>query len=1031
MGEVTERALYPHIMEELRKAAEKVGIRLSCEQEIGVAGVQEGRVYPDLLCKFDDQRILLQVKIGGSRRLLEDLVKTYPAAKRLGAGLALLLYPERLRSIPAEELGKVFSKIRLPEAHVASEFLATSLYDLTTRDLGIQLLSSYKSFLARRIPAISYSTVAAVCRDAVVELSTAIRRVQRTKEYVDMAQAIVGRFDFYKSMLSEMVKREEIMETYLADIAAYLAVIHLLLAHILSIKVTGRSILPAVDNPLAVPRNFLEMLVNNLSSSELIESYPVLEAGLSVFSFLSRIGEKIAGVGEAVGRLCYALHTLRPEHVKEELFGRIYQESLPPETRKNLGAFFTKPEAATLLASLAIRRWDDRVLDPACGSGTLLAEAYRVKWAKALEELRSVNPRKMHETFLKEHIMGIDVMRFAKELSTVNLILLRPEVPVRPRVFQGDGISKMYASAVEACGDPPGAGKILELIERGMREYEELDLRGESFDVVIMNPPFTRRENIPASERSALERMMGRVVRGKTGYWAYFFAAADWVIGPGGRLAAVTPEEFFAGAAAESVRRYLFLGEVYNPRRRGYEKRRGLRGRFRPRFVVKSAAEISFSEQAQYRDYLLVLERVSTTEDPTPTTYVVLKRPLDDLGDRCREISEEILRFSSGDQNRLSTEYFDALKIDVGPLIERHIGNLKPLVGMSSLKAQKLVLELLRRLSRLPTLREVSTGIRAYNPGQYTTRGVEDYARKLFASRYGSRGKRVFEIVEDAGDVVTFRTAVRVKGRKRGYRTFHCDKRSCIPSLRSPAGVKRFDLTGVEELAIIRPDEIPEDVRVEAKLVSPEALSRAAEDIRRAYEDISSQVLLARRLRITSPNIYWLAFFDERPVLNTAVLVNLKIDGGIDWMKMLTLYLNSSIALLQLLAFCVETMGGWVDLHGDQVWSNVHVPDYRRLSAEQKLAALNLFDEVGRCEEGVRPLFERIACRDELQRRIDKIALDIIGLEDFVPKLDEVYEALEQELATMRLILERSPHLVSKARGERGRGKQTSLNQHI
>ena len=444
MGEVTERAIYPHIMEELRKASEKVGLRLSCEQEVGLASIEEERVYPDLLCKFDDQRILLQVKIGGSRRLLEDLVKTYPVAKRLGAGLALLLYPERLRSIPAEELGKVFSKIRLPEAHVASEFLATSLYDLTTRDLGIQLLSSYKSFLARRIPAISYSTVAAVCRDAVVELSTAIRRVQRTREYVDMAQAIVGRFDFYKSMLSEMVKREEIMETYLADIAAYLAVIHLLLAHILSIKVTGRSILPAVDNPLAVPRNFLEMLVNNLSSSELIESYPVLEAGLSVFSFLSRIGEKIAGVGEAVGRLCYALHALRPEHVKEELFGRIYQESLPPETRKNLGAFFTKPEAAALLARLAIRRWDDRVLDPACGSGTLLAEAYRVKWAKALEELRSVNPRKMHETFLKEHIMGIDVMRFAKELSTVNLILLRPEVPVRPRIFQGDGLSLIH-----------------------------------------------------------------------------------------------------------------------------------------------------------------------------------------------------------------------------------------------------------------------------------------------------------------------------------------------------------------------------------------------------------------------------------------------------------------------------------------------------------------------------------------------------------------------------------------------------------
>ena len=1026
-----------HIIKELRIAAEAHGVNFSYDQEVGIADAESGRRYLDILCRFNGEKALIQVKIGKSRKLLEDLVKTYPIAKKHGAGLILLLYPEEVRSIPAGELEKVFPKIKLPEAHIASDFLATSFYGVTTRDIGSELFSSYKSFLAKRIPSINYLTVATICRDAIVELSTAIRKIQRTKEYIDMAQAIVGRFDFYKSMLSDITENEEVMMTYLADIAAYLSVIHLLLAHILSTKVTGQSLLPAIDNPLIAPRNYLEMLFERMNSSSLIGKYPILETSRSIFNLLSRMAEKEAAINEAIVRISYALQALRPEHVREELFGRIYQESLPPEARKNLGAFFTRPEAASLLASLAIREWDDRVLDPACGSGTLLAEAYKAKWSKAMEKLPNADPNEIHELFLREHIVGIDIMHFAKELTTVNLILQRPEVPIKPMIFHGDGISKTYLPAIE---DPPEelTENLVELVEKDRKEYEELDLRDRQFDVVIMNPPFTRRENIPESERLALEKIMGHIVRGKTGYWPYFLVAADQVIKTGGRLAAVIPEEFFAGAAAESVRRYLFFREVYNPRKKAYERLQKLPDRFELRFVVKSAAEVSFSEQALYRDYLIVLEKTSNEEQNAPAVYVVLKKPLDKLGEsRIKKISQDILEFASGSSSSVSTEYFDAVKINVGPLIKKHINNLRPLVGMSSPKAQKMVIELLQRLSELPTLGEISKGIRAYNPGQYKTKGVkglEDYARRLFASRYESKGKKVFEIIKESDDKLTLRVAIKVRGRRRGYVTFQINKRSCVPSLRSPAGVKRFDLTGAEEYAIIEPQDIPEDIRLEAELVDFGMLSRATEDVKKAYEDISSCILLARRFQITSPNIYWLAFFDEKPVLNTAVLLNLKIDSEKDWMKMLTLYLNSSVSMMQLLAFCVETRGSWVNLHGDQVWSNIHVPNYNRIPTELKLAALKLFNEIGRREDGVRPLIERIKSRDELQRKIDMLALKMLGLEDLLPKLDELYEILEQELSIMHKILEKSSQ--PKAKGGKGKQrkseeKQPSLNQYF
>ena len=77
--------------------------------------------------------------------------------------------------------------------------------------------------------------------------------------------------------------------------------------------------------------------------------------------------------------MLYAIHNLGPQHVKVDLIGIIYHDSIPPITRKKMGAFYTNPIAAELLATLAIKKWQVQVLDPACGSGTLLVASYKRK----------------------------------------------------------------------------------------------------------------------------------------------------------------------------------------------------------------------------------------------------------------------------------------------------------------------------------------------------------------------------------------------------------------------------------------------------------------------------------------------------------------------------------------------------------------------------------------------------------------------------------------------------------------------------
>ena len=56
----------------------------------------------------------------------------------------------------------------------------------------------------------------------------------------------------------------------------------------------------------------------------------------------------------------------------ETPLGKVFHNLIPLGLRKMVGAYFTNSQAGDLLALLAIRSKDAKVIDPACGSGTLL-----------------------------------------------------------------------------------------------------------------------------------------------------------------------------------------------------------------------------------------------------------------------------------------------------------------------------------------------------------------------------------------------------------------------------------------------------------------------------------------------------------------------------------------------------------------------------------------------------------------------------------------------------------------------------------
>nr|MDO8100183.1 N-6 DNA methylase [Candidatus Njordarchaeota archaeon] len=490
----------------------------------------EGRGPPDLVIEFEGQKVVCEVKIDMETKREEALIDAYTKALRLKTPHAMaLLFPSYVRNIAPTELERVYPNLEV-SATILTEWLADRRESTTLDNLADFVVARFQDWSKTRTSTVNYDLVVDVARASIAEIAAYLRSHLVSGPILDSAMAVIGRFDIYKSLLEDISGiTENEAKLYIADITAYILANQLLFYHVLSEKL-GYERLPDVD-PLRPPDDLLSTL-EGLFTGVSVE-YPRI-FGLDLFPILVRTRD--LRIVYSTARLISKIKALRPQHIREDMFGRLYHETIPPETRKNLGAFYTKPEAARLLATLGIERWNVKVLDPACGSGTLLVESYHRKSQLA----PPMSKDELHRKFVMEDIYGIDVMHFAAHMTTTNLTLQDIRVRVEPNIFSRDGVEAMV-KPLQAKPDPP---TVEQTLDRWLATMAGAGLSND-FDVVIMNPPFTRRERIPA-EKEKLEELVP-LVKGKTGYWAYFVLGADNVLKQNGIMALVVPEEFFAG----------------------------------------------------------------------------------------------------------------------------------------------------------------------------------------------------------------------------------------------------------------------------------------------------------------------------------------------------------------------------------------------------------------------------------------------------------------------------------------------------
>ncbi|MGC8988446.1 restriction endonuclease subunit M, partial [Infirmifilum sp.] len=187
-----------------------------------------------------------------------------------------------------------------------------------------------------------------------------------------------------------------------------------------------------------------------------------------------------------------------------DIIGYVYEDLIPGEERHQLGQFYTPRPIAELIVKWAIRSPDDKILDPGCGSGTFLVEAYKrlaeLKLKRSYGEIEYVRSD-VHRQILGQ-LYGIDINEFPAHLTAINLAMRNPRAP-------SDNINifvKDYFTVI------PGQKLLAPYRVATPEGRKQLEVEFKDFDAVVGNPPYTRWTEIINDTQDTILRLYRRIL---------------------------------------------------------------------------------------------------------------------------------------------------------------------------------------------------------------------------------------------------------------------------------------------------------------------------------------------------------------------------------------------------------------------------------------------------------------------------------------------------------------------------------------
>ncbi|WP_436932681.1 Eco57I restriction-modification methylase domain-containing protein [Halosimplex halobium] len=287
-----------------------------------------------------------------------------------------------------------------------------------------------------------------------------------------------------------------------------------------------------------------------------------------------------------LGEVFKRLNRFDFEYVNRDILGHVYEDYLPKDERKELGEYYTPIEVIRYMLDESGYRpgegiGQEKILDPACGSGGFLTEAcerliqhYISKFGKTsvhyldAEEARTILER------VEQNIYGIDINPFAVHITQINLLFrtvdLYDKVTEENPDYTMDGFEIHVADTLTptllekqegSTDSKTQQAQIQQFANYNGRAQAFLDDRDAvdeikdemEFDVVVANPPYVRTQNINGPKDEYAARYSTVDSKSFDIYVPFIERGMEW-LKDDGRLSYICPNRLLTHEYAEDIR---------------------------------------------------------------------------------------------------------------------------------------------------------------------------------------------------------------------------------------------------------------------------------------------------------------------------------------------------------------------------------------------------------------------------------------------------------------------------------------------
>jgi len=233
---------------------------------------------------------------------------------------------------------------------------------------------------------------------------------------------------------------------------------------------------------------------------------------------------------------------------QSDVIGDIYASWVPQDARRTLGQFWTPLPIAQLMTQWAVRSPNDRVLDPAFGSGVFLLTT--------MDRLIRLGTPVVPDS---QQVSGVELSPLAFLMGLTNVLLHYPAA--QPRIQWGDFLvperEPLLALKESAATYEVG---VQQMTLPGLEIIAPTTFP-EQFDAIVCNPPYTRHHHLPEAYKSswaaAMKQEYGIRLSRFSSLFAYFFVQATRMLAPAGRMAFITPAVVFEASYGRQVKTFI------------------------------------------------------------------------------------------------------------------------------------------------------------------------------------------------------------------------------------------------------------------------------------------------------------------------------------------------------------------------------------------------------------------------------------------------------------------------------------------